>query len=328
MKILHLRNIANTHRFVMAQRALGHEVEVWSTGHPERKLNKFPVQDNNPYTDPPRWNLWMLSRLKKLRKFDIIHLHGGIWRSQIFYKMFERSLPPIAIHYHGTELRMAVGHHYQDIARVQFISTPDQSRWVPEGIWLPQPVQLPPTPTYKTENAKPVFAHFFIRENTKRTHKVVEMFNKAFGPLRTQEEIIIQASAAVYEQMYKKGQGMRSYGGRDAELRTYHGIPPEQVLSIMQQADIVFDQMTFYKVYGAVSAEAMAYGKPTLVPIDQALYPKDCPVIIPTVERLQLLASSESVRESYGRQGRAYAERVHDMNKVAKLTIEAYEAHL
>ena len=223
---------------------------------------------------------------------------------------------------------MAVGHHYQDIAKVHFISTPDQARWVPDGIWLPQPVQLPPTLTYKSENEKPVFAHFFIRENTKRTHKVVEMFKKAFGPLVETRQETHQGSSTVSDQMYEKGQGMRSYVGREAELRTYHGIPPEQVLSIMQQSDVIFDQMTFYRVYGAVSAEAMAYGKPTLVPIDQALYPRDCPVIIPTVERLQLLASSASVRERYGRQGRTYAERVHDMYKVAKLTIEAYEAHL
>jgi len=325
MKIVHIRNIANTHRFVTAQRELGHDVEVWSTGHPERKLNKFPVDDNNPWTDPARWNLWMLSRWKKLREFDVLHVHGGFRRSQIVYKFLK---PLIATHYHGTEVRMAVGHHYQDIAKVHFISTPDQARWVPDGIWLPQPVQLPPTLTYKSENEKPVFAHFFIRENTKRTHKVVEMFKKAFGPLVETRQETHQGSSTVSDQMYEKGQGMRSYVGREAELRTYHGIPPEQVLSIMQQSDVIFDQMTFYRVYGAVSAEAMAYGKPTLVPIDQALYPRDCPVIIPTVERLQLLASSASVRERYGRQGRTYAERVHDMYKVAKLTIEAYEAYL
>jgi len=296
----------------MAQRALGHDVELWSTGHPERKLNQFPVNDNNPYTDPARWNLWMLSRLKKLHDFDVLHLHGGIWKSQIFYKLFKQVLPPIAIHYHGTELRMAVGHNYQELVKVKFVSTPDQKRWVPDAIWLPQPVELPPTPTYKTENERPVFSHFFIRENTKRTHKVIEMFGKAFGPL--EHEIGIP--------------GIQSYIGRDAELRVHHGISPAEVLAIMQKSDVVFDQMTFYKVYGAVSAEAMAYGKPTLVPIDQALYPKDCPVIIPTVERLQLLASSASVRERYGRQGRAYAERVHDMNRVARLTIESYEEAL
>ena len=295
----------------MAQREYGHDVEVWSTGHPERKLNKFPIDDNNPYTDPARLNLWMMSRLKKLRDFDFLHLHGGIWRSQIFYKMFKRILPSIALHFHGTELRMAVGHHYQDIAKVKFVSTPDQKRWVPDAIWLPQPVKLPPIPTFKTENEKPVFSHFYIRENTKRTHKVVEMFDKAFGPL--------QHLPWPYADFYI---------GKEAELQTYHGIAPEQVLSIMQKSDVIFDQMTFYQVYGAVSAEAMAYGKPTLVPIDQSLYPSDCPVIIPSVERLRLLADSASVRERYGRQGRAYAERVHDMYKVAKLTIEAYEAHL
>jgi hypothetical protein len=167
------------------------------------------------------------------------------------------------------------------------------------------------TPSYKTENEKPLFSHFFIRENTKRTHKIIEMFSKAFGPLRREID-----------------GPQESYVGQDAELRTYHSVPPEQVLSIMQNSDVVFDQMTFYQVYGAVSAEAMAYGKPTLVPIDQALYPRDCPVIVPTIERLRLLASSASVRERYGRQGREYAERVHDMRKVAQLTIKAYEEFL
>jgi glycosyltransferase involved in cell wall biosynthesis len=309
VKIVHIRNIANTHRFVLAQRALGHDSQVWSTGHPERKLNKFPVQDNNPWTDPVRWNLWMLSRLKKLREFDVLHLHGGIWRSQVFYKLMK--LPPIAIHYHGTELRMAVGHNYQELAKAKFVSTPDQLRWVPDAIWLPQPIELPATVTYRTNNEKPVFSHFYIRDNTKRTHKIIEMFGKAFGPLQ-----------------HLPWPNADNYVAKDAELWTYHGVPPEQVLSVMHNSDVIFDQMTFYKVYGAVSAEAMAYGKPTLVPIDRSLYPEDCAVMSPSVSTLRSLARDPRLRERVGRQGRAYVERVHDMRKVAQLTIKAYEEAL
>ena len=308
MRILHLRNIANTHNLVTAQRALGHDVELWSTGHPERKLNKFPVDDNNPYTDPVRWNLWMLSRLKKLQDFDVLHVHGGIWRSWLMYKFIKT---PLAIHYHGTELRMAVGHYYRDIAKIRFISTPDDLRWIPDGIWLPQPIEIPPEPVYETQNERPVFVHFYLRDNTKRTPKIIEMFNDAFGPLE-----------------YKSHGPEQIYTGKDAELRIYHAIPPTEVLRIMCAADVVFDQMTFYRVYGAVSAEAMANGKPTLVPIDRALFPSDCPVIVPSVPKLMELAYDADARIQYGRMGRAYVERVHDRNVVAKKAIDAYEEYL
>jgi len=292
----------------MAQRALGHDVELWSTGHPERKLNKFPVDDNNPYTDPVRWNLWMLSRWKKLQTFDVLHVHGGFWRSQVLYKLAKT---PIAVHYHGSDLRLAVGHYYSDIAKIRFISTPDDRRWIPDGIWLPQPVEIPPVPVYETENKRPVFVHFYIREGTKRTVQVIKMFNEAFGPLQ-----------------HKDNGQEQVYIGKDAELRIYHAILPAQVLSIMQHADVVFDQMTLYGVYGAVSAEAMAYGKPALVPIDRALYPPDCPVLTPSVLKLRELAYDASARRHYGQMGRAYAERVHDMHVVARKTIDAYKAYL
>jgi hypothetical protein len=115
------------------------------------------------------------------------------------------------------------------------------------------------------------------------------------------------------------------YVGRGAELRVFHRIPDHGVEQVMKQADVIFDQIVGFGVYGTISAEAMSYGKPVLATIDHALYPPDCPVIYPSPMVLKELACDEVLRRSIGAKGRAHAEREFDAKAVARRVLDAYD---
>ena len=101
-------------------------------------------------------------------------------------------------------------------------------------------------------------------------------------------------------------------------------IPHDRVESVIRRADVVFDQIAPFGIYGYITVEAMALGKPALSTINRELYPADCPVIYPRVTKLMELAKDESGRRHYGELGRAYVERVHAAPVVAKKALDAY----
>ena len=117
------------------------------------------------------------------------------------------------------------------------------------------------------------------------------------------------------------------YAAKEAELRVFTMVPQERVFAAMQQADVVLDRWNQYGIYGYVSVEAMAFGKPVIADIDPLLYPEDCPVLYPTADTLKLMMH-EDARKFAGQLGRKYAERVHESSVVAKKSIDAFEAAL
>lgn len=308
MRILHIRNVANyAWRLAQAQKALGHDAVVWAQG--ENPFN-FPCDDHIRFNDPVRWNTAMLLRLPEIRDFDVVHIHGGIWRSQVFYRL--KFLPvKKAIHYYGTETRTGKGLFHMDITPVHFYTPPDLRRWHPDGICMPLIVDLPPLPLWKPQNETPIFAHFSTSERNKGTLKVIAMFSSAFGPLEHHEMPILQGTKDIYV-------------GKDAELHVFRKITPHSVERVMKQADVIFDQIADFGIYGTISAEAMAHGKPTLATIDRSLYPPDCPVIYPTAAALRELVDNVVLRESMGKRGRAHAEREHAADTVARRVLDAY----
>ena len=115
--------------------------------------------------------------------------------------------------------------------------------------------------------------------------------------------------------------------GNGATLWVFYGIPHQAVLdTIANVADVVIDQYTSLGIYGYVSVEAMALGKPALSTLRRDLYPYDCPVIYPRVTKLMELARDEGYRKWLGERGRAYAGRVYDARQVATKSIDAYDA--
>ncbi len=314
MKILHVKNTANlAGRLAQAQKQLGHEAVVWSRGD----RYGFPYDRLMP--SGLKWNLWMLKQLHELSTFDILHIHSGIWRGEAAYKVISLLTEmPIFIHYIGSDARpgglYGGGLHWQSIADGMFYTDPDIIRYIPEDCtWIPQPIDLQEPPEPFHENERPLFVHIPSDRVMKGTGKIIEMFDAAFGPLQRMEETVAKGKKTLCI-------------GRDAELWILEDIPYEHVKPLVTRADVLFDQISPLGIYGYASIEAMALGRPVLATVDRLLYPKDCPVMNPSVAKLMELARDESTRRIMGELSRRYVERVHAAPVVAQKTLDAYKA--
>ncbi len=296
MRVAHCSiNVAGfASRLAEGQRKLRHETLVLS----RPTSYNFPADVQLPATKLHA----LIKTWRTLRDWqpDVIHVHGGMWWMDGAYVTMARRLKAkLAVHYHGFETRTGVGFKWQRYADVLFYGPPDLRTLLPaRATWTPQPIdteaiQQAPMP----QNDKPVFVHFTTSETNKGTSKVIEMFNRAF-----------------------------SEGG--AELRTYSQMRYSDVLNIMRAADVVIDQVAPFGIYGTVSVEAMALGRPVLATLDRSLYPIDCPVIWPRATKLMELARDVTARLNFGRLGRNYVERVHDSQVVAQKVLDTYATNL
>jgi glycosyltransferase involved in cell wall biosynthesis len=122
------------------------------------------------------------------------------------------------------------------------------------------------------------------------------------------------------------------------ELDVVHGVPHDEAVERFKRADIVVDQMN-YLWHGVFTIESMAYGKPVVTRLDaeavrqtEEAFGVKVPVVSATkddlVEKLRPLVDSFELRKRLGTEGRAYVERVHDLEKVADRFIELYRTLL
>ena len=118
------------------------------------------------------------------------------------------------------------------------------------------------------------------------------------------------------------------------DLDVVHGVPHEEAVERFKRADIVVDQM-HYIWHGVFAIESMAYGKPVVTNLDaeavrqtEQAFGLKVPIIPATkddlVEKLRPLVDSFELRRRLGQEGRAYVERVHDLDQVADRFIELY----
>jgi hypothetical protein len=122
-------------------------------------------------------------------------------------------------------------------------------------------------------------------------------------------------------------------GLEGVELRLVSGVPHDEVLAAIRDADVVVDQLNS-ETYGVVAIEGMAAGKPVLCEYDRsklASWCHDVPIVFcepgTVAERVRELAADPAERERLGRAGRAFVERVNDPDRVAAATGHVY-AHV
>jgi glycosyltransferase involved in cell wall biosynthesis len=109
------------------------------------------------------------------------------------------------------------------------------------------------------------------------------------------------------------------------------GVPHQKPMEIYAGADIVIDQLLLGS-HGVFACEAMALGKPVVCYIMDELigtYPEGFPIINANPDNLEevlerLICNPEQRFET-GRNSRAYAERVHDINVVARKLKAIYD---
>lgn len=122
------------------------------------------------------------------------------------------------------------------------------------------------------------------------------------------------------------------------DLDVVHGVPHDEAVERFKRADIVVDQLN-YLWHGVFAIESMAYGKPVVTHLDaeavrqtEEAFGLKVPIVAATkddlVEKLRPLVDSFELRKQLGVEGRAYVERVHDLDKVADRFIEIYRSIL
>ena len=118
------------------------------------------------------------------------------------------------------------------------------------------------------------------------------------------------------------------------DLDVVHGVLNEQALERYKQADIVVDQL-LRDWHGVFSIEAMALGKPVVTSLDEdavrqteEAYGVQVPIVRATkddlVEKLRALVESFEERKRLGEAGRAYVERVHDVERMTDHLLDIY----
>lgn len=121
----------------------------------------------------------------------------------------------------------------------------------------------------------------------------------------------------------------------DFEFVLLHDMSREEVLKIIKKADIFLDQL-IVGGYGMATMEGMAFGKPVmchLLPqVFEAGLPQECPVVNTNPDNLKeqliKLITNPQLRHDTGRQSRAYVEKYHDAEKIAKQLLNIYSEAL
>jgi glycosyltransferase involved in cell wall biosynthesis len=243
-----------------------------------------------------------LARL--LPRTDVFHFYFGLTlvpkRAQ--FPILRATRRKSVFHFLGTDIR---GKSPEDLAYARradarIVGSHDAVRWVPDAEVIPPGVDLGalrPVPPLRDE--RPVFVH----APSSRARKGTEQFVRACEALGVELEIV--------------------EGLHYAEARRRY-----------EQADVVLDQLNA-GWYGMLAIEAMALGKPvvTFLHDDATRRAEEAfgirvPIVRADrenlVETLRPLAESAAERRRIGAESRAYAEQVHDLERVADRLLALY----
>jgi hypothetical protein len=159
---------------------------------------------------------------------------------------------------------------------------------------------------------------------------------EAVAPVARERPLVVHAPS----DLEKKGTRhvIEACAQLPVDLDVVHGVPHEEAVERFKRADIIVDQM-HYLWHGVFAIEAMAYGKPVVTHLDakaveqtESAFGVKVPIVSATkddlVEKLRPLVESFELRKRLGVEGRAYVERVHDLDRVADRFIEIYASIL
>jgi glycosyltransferase involved in cell wall biosynthesis len=115
------------------------------------------------------------------------------------------------------------------------------------------------------------------------------------------------------------------------DFKLVEGMTHAEAIEWYRRADIVIDQLLI-GWYGTVAIEAMALGKPVIAYLRPGLADQidhGVPVVSATIDdfadQLERLLCDQDLRVDVGREGRRFAEEVHDVRKVAASVEALYE---
>ncbi|HEX5798877.1 MAG TPA: glycosyltransferase [Gaiellaceae bacterium] len=243
-----------------------------------------------------------LARL--LPRTDVFHFVFGLTLvpRSLQFPLLRALRKKSVLHYLGSDIRgkspdeLAYGRQ----ADAQIVGSYDAIRWVPEAEVIPPGVDLTRIePAPPSDRPRPLIVHAPSSRRRKGTDAVI----------------------AACE-------------GLEADLELVEGLHHEEAFERYRAADIVVDQLNA-GWYGLFAIEAMALGKPVVtflhedaVRRTEEAFATRVPIVSATAEtlreRLSPLVASPAERRRVGAASRAYAEHVHDLERVTDRLLDLY----
>jgi glycosyltransferase involved in cell wall biosynthesis len=239
-----------------------------------------------------------------LPRTDVFHFYFGLTLvpKSLQFPLLRLTGRRAVFHFLGSDIRgkspaeLAYGRR----AGAQIVGSYDAIRWVPEAEVVPPGLDLAAyRPAPPSDTARPLVLHAPSSRARKGTEHVVA--------------------------------ACRELG---LDLDVVEGLPHEEARRRYDRADIVVDQLNA-GWYGLFAIEAMALGKPVVTFLyDEAVRRTEeafgvrVPIVSATketlVDRLRELAAVPGERRRLGAEGRAYVERVHDVDRNADRLLALY----
>jgi glycosyltransferase involved in cell wall biosynthesis len=242
--------------------------------------------------------------LELLPRTDVFHFYFGLTLvpRKLQFPILRAFGKKSVMHYLGSDIRgkspteLAFGKN----AGAEVVGSFDAIRWVPEAEVIPPGIDVRAIePSPPSERDRPVIVHAPSSRRRKGTEHVLEACE-----------------------------------GLDAELVLVEGLHHAEAFERYRDADIVVDQLNS-GWYGLLAIECMALGKPVVghlheeaVARTEAELGVQVPVVRATKDdlrsRLEPLVMSAAERRHVGEASRAYAERVHDIERVTDRLLALY----
>jgi len=237
---------------------------------------------------------------------DIFHFYFGLTLipKSIQFPLLRALRKKSIFHYLGSDIRGKSRDElaYGKRADAEIVGSYDAQRWVPEALVIPPGLDLRPfTPVPPSDRPRPLVVHAPSSREKKGTSDVI----------------------ATLERL-------------PVDVDIVEGVPHDEARGRYAQADIVVDQLRA-GWHGVFALEAMALGKPVVAHLKPDVIEKSAagygiriPIVPATAdtlaEALGPLIESPARRREIGAAGRAYVERVHDIDQVADRLLDVYRS--
>ncbi len=291
MKIAHIGNVAGVGSILARyQKRVGHDTAVFCFDKNTENLFGGKLVDWNGGNKFTR----LMTKKRffgELENYDIWHYHypyGGLKEALEEHRKKRKYIK----HYHGDDLR---GKYEDDFC---LLSTPDLLRYAPNGVWLPNPIDLDEMASISVDskNSEVIrLAHYpFYKVYDRENH-----YN--FGELK---------------------------GCQIVEILN---MPHKQVLESIASCDIVIGKiLPDMGWFSKFELEGMALGKPVITYVSNDLYEMYRPPIYRTTKETfadDLLSLINNIHEQQRLAGlaREYIKENHDAVKIAHRVEECYQ---
>tara|TARA_B110000116_G_scaffold87494_1_gene76132 strand:- start:2928 stop:3860 length:933 start_codon:yes stop_codon:yes gene_type:complete len=309
MRILHLNNPAQVaSNLVKAQRELGIDANLAITGN-KRLHDNYDYDLSSISTKYFRGKFDLGRRLYDLIKdCDILHYHGQAistgYRDLIMWAGIMKK--PIILHYHGSEIRNKKSSQFvNDFVEHIYVSTPDLLKSVKSAEWLPNPVNL----------EKRVYSDLAI------TEKLIVLHAPSNRKIKNTQAVIDSIDILKDE-------------GIEIELNLAENIGHEKLMEMISESHLIIDWVNpDFGIYGVLSIESMAMGRPVICTLTESLYKKyDLPIIHchpnDLSSKIRNLSSTRDKLIDKGKLGYDFVHKYHDSTEIAKKVINRYESIL